>query len=511
MADKNHVFFLSREELLRLATLEGVRELVGLEITPEDLVGIQSSNMELDGHLAEKGLIKGKKIAADKRALIQALLRPERALIFVRDRPDIDKQILIFLCRDRLCLLHSFPQEKQHRIAIMKPDEIENMLNEWFPVRKDLSNDAILLTESLLADLISITNKGEIPTPLPNVDSAQSNKLIQSLLTRRWSVSIMLLEIKDGQAVNADTYTAWSGDDVEWVCDLHSPEVMRLRAGGNYFVGLQRMLVRKLAQFDRIVRAYRLSSDELAFSLMALNRGDLANHILHLSGSQVSGDRMEDASKNLQVRGLIGISPKGFPFLADDFEQALSAMVIPTRIGRIRTASAKGVSEGTLYLLKRRFFCAHYARKEEHVIECGTWEQFPTYLLSLFQGFGEKQKAGRSKPAPIQLQALTEMLDERGTSSIEQRLLQQGLSKVFAAKLAADMANPMYQASLIGINPSLEKSRNIKDHPTLLLLKGSNRDWIFSFPHERADAIGTAMQADSMRFMTELEKVLDIN
>lgn len=511
MADENRVFSLSREELLRLAALEGAHELVGLEIAPEDLSRFRPTNKELDSRLAKKGLIKGKKIAGEQRAMMQTLFHPERALILVRDRPDIGKQVLIFLCRSGFCLLHSFPQENHHRIAIMQPDEIESMLSEWLPVRDGFTKEAILLQEALLADLISITNKGEVPPPLPNVDPDQGAKLIQSLLTRRWSASIMALEIKDGQAINADAYTAWSGDEAEWVCDLHSPGIMRLRAGGNFFTGLRRMLVRKLAQFDRIVRAYRLSVDELAFSLMALNRGDLANRILQHSGAQISEDRMEDASKSLQTRGLIGISPKGFPFLANDFEQALSAMVAPTQIGRIRTASAQGTSAGTLYVSKKRSFCAHFVRKETHIIECGTWEHFPAYLTSLFQGFGEQQKAEKSHPAAVRLQALTETLDEREVSSIERRLLQQGFPKASAARLSADIANPIYRASLIVARPSAENNETTKDHPALLLLKGSKRDWIFSFPHERADAVGAAMQADRKRFMSELKKVLEIN
>lgn len=509
MTDKSYELLLSREELLRLVVIEGVRELVGMEITPRELTSAQLPEKEIDGQLIKKGLLKGKKISADKRGMLQTLLRPERALIVVRDRIDIGKQILIFLCRDKLCLLHSFPQENQHRIVIMNPDEIETMLKEWFPVRTGSTNDAILLPETLLADLISITNKGETPPPLPNVDSTQSNKLIQSLLTRRWSASIMLLEIEDGQAVNADAFTAWSGDDAEWVCDLHSPAVMRLRAGGDYFVGLRRLMVRKLTQFDHIVRAYRLSATELAFALMALNRGDLGNRILRLSGLQVSEVHMEDASKDLQVRGLIGISPKGFPVLADDFGRALSSMAIPTRIGRVRTASKQGVSEGTLYLLKNRSFCAHYARKEAHIIEAGNWEQLPAYLLNLFQGFGE-QRIGQSKAIPISLQALTAVLDEKEIPVIEKRLLQEGLSKEYSAKLATDIAHPTYRASIIGINSPYEDSGIVEDHPTLLLLKGSKHDWVFSFPSEHADSLGKAMRADGKRLMSELAKVLNI-
>jgi len=510
MITRNPELLLSREELLGLAALAGAKAVIGMEVQPDELASVQARKKEVDSRLSELGLLKRKAIPVNQRATIQTLFHPERALVVVRDRPDVGKQVLIFLCRQKQCLLHSFPKENQHRIIEMNPDEIENMLKEWFPVQAGVSSDAILLAESQLTELIETTNNGETPPPLPNIDSAVSQKLLHTLQTRRWSASFLLLELQDSQAVNADSFTAWSGDESVWVAGLYnSSGVMRLLCGGDNFIGLQRMMVRRLAQFDKIVRAYRLSSEELAFALTLLNRSDLANRILQRAPSQITDERWQAAAQSLQARGLSGISPRGFPTLASDFEQALAPMVLHTRIGRIRTVSPQGNSEGTLYLLKDRFFCAHFVRNNAHVLESGNWGQLPGYLLSLFQDFGD-QKIAISKPAPISLQILTVLLEESTPLSVEKRLRQAGLSKNFAASLAMDITHPVYRASMIGINtPRKDSGDKADDHPTLLLLKGSKQDWLFSFPNERAEAIGQAIQADRKRLLTELTAILN--
>lgn len=510
MTIRNLELLLSREELLGLAALAGAQTVIGMEVQPDEFARVQARKKEVDSRLSELGLLKRKAIPVNQRATVQTLFRPERALIVVRDRPDVGKQVLIFLCRQKQCLLHSFPKENQHRIVEMNPDEIENMLKEWFPVQAGVASDAVLLTEVQLTELIEVTNNGETPPPLPNIDSAISQKLLHSLQTRRWSASFLLLEMQDGQAVNADSFTAWSGDESVWVADLYnSSGVMRLLCGGDNFIGLRRMMVRRLAQFDKIIRAYRLSSEELAFALTLLNRSDLANQILQRAPSQITDERWQAASQSLQARGLSGISPGGFPTLASDFEQALAPMVLHTRIGRIRTVSPQGNSEGTLYLLKDRFFCAHFVRTNAHVLESGNWGQLPGYLLNLFQDFGDP-KIAISKSAPISLQLLTGLLDETDPLIVEKRLRQAGLSKGFSASLATDMAHPVYRVSVIGINtPRKDSSSKVDDHPTLFLLKGSKQDWLFSFPNEGADAIGQAMQADHNRLIIELTAILN--
>jgi hypothetical protein len=509
MMTGNPELLLSRQELIGLATLAGAQAVIGLEIQSDEIASVQSKKKEVDSRLSELGLLKRKIIPANQRAMIQTLFQPERALIVVRDRPDVGKQILIFLCRQKQCLLHSFPKENQHRIVEMNPDEIENMLKEWFPVLTGVASDAILLAETQLSELIATTNNGETPPLLPNIDSAISQKLFQSLQTRKWSASFLSLELQNGQAVNADSLTAWSGDSSVWVADLYnSSGVMRLLCGGDNFIGLRRLMVRRLAQFDKIVRAYRLSSEELAFALTLLNRSDLAKRILQSTPSQITDESWQMAAQNLQARGLSGVSPRGFPSLASDFEQALAPMVLHTRIGRIRTVSPQGNSEGTLYLLKDRFFCAHFVRNNAHVVESGNWGQFPGYLLSLFQGFGD-HKIAISKPAKISLQALTDLLEESDQLSVEKRLRQAGLSKTLAASLAIDITRPVYRASMIGINtPRKDSSDRTDDHPTLLLLKGKQQDWVFSFPNEDAESIGQAMQADRKRLITEVTAIL---
>ncbi len=510
MMTRNLELLLSREELLGLAALAGAQTVIGMEVQPDEFASVQARKKEVDSRLSELGLLKRKAIPANQRATVQTLFQPERALIVVRDRPDVGKQILIFLCRQKQCLLHSFPKENQHRIAEMNPDEIENMLKEWFPAQAGASSDAILLAETQLTELIEITNNGETPPPLPNIDSVLSQKLLHSLQTRRWSASFLLLELQDGQAVNADSFTAWSGDESVWSAGLYnSSGVIRVLCGGDNFIGLRRMMVRRLAQFDKIIRAYRLSSEELAFALTLLNRSDLANRILQRAPSQITDERWHAAAQSLQARGLSGISPKGFPNLAGDFEQALAPMVLHTRIGRIRTVSPQGNSEGTLYLLKDSFFCAHFVRKDAHVLESGNWRQLPGYLLSLFQDFGD-QKITISKSAPISLQVLTALLEESTPLFVEKRLRQAGVSKGFAASLAADVTHPVYRASMIGINTPRKDSGDKADgHPTLLLLKGNKQDWLFSFPNERAEAIGQAMQADRKRLVSELMAILN--
>lgn len=501
---------LKREELLGLAALAEAKTIIGVEIQPDEIARVQKQKKEVNSRLSELGLVNKNTIRADKRAVAQTLFHPERALVVMRDRPDVGKQFLIFLNRQKQFLLHSFPKENQHRIAEINPDEIEILLTDWFPVQAGQISDAVILDEGQLRQFIAKNQEDESKNFLEGVDPGVEQKLSESLRNRKWSASFLLLELEDDRAVNADSFTAWNGNDMTWVAESHnSSNKMRLICGGDHFIGLRRITVRKLARFEQIIRTYRLSSNELAFALTLLNCGDLANSILKEDASKITEEQWQTTAQGLQVRGLTTISPKGFPALADDIEQALAPMILPTYIGRIRTISTRGSYAATLYLLKNRLFCAHFPKKDEHILECGGWERLPNYLLDLFHDFGFEETA-KSTPAPISLKALTELLEKPESLSTEEKLLQAGIPKKLVAALAEDIVHPVYRASVIGIDSSRKNhDERLDNHPMLFLLKGSRQDWMFTFPHDGADAVGLAIQANRKRFLAELLAILN--
>lgn len=499
---------LDRDELLGLAVLADAQTVIGMEITPDEVAQAQKRKKDVNRHLSELGLVIKNAIRGDKRALIQTLFHPERVLVVMRDRPDVGKQILIFLGRQKKFLLHSFPKENQHRIVEINPDEIERMLKDWFPVKAGPVSDAAVVSEERLRRFIEKAHDDESLFSLEGVDPSIGQKISGTLQNRKWTASFLLLELANDQAINADSFTAWNSDELVWVAEFYSaPSNARLICGGDHFIGLRRMLVRRFAQFEEIIRTYHLSSNELAFALLLLNRGDLVNNILKEDPSKITGEKLQTTAQGLQVRGLSTISPSGFPMLARDFEQALTPMVLPTRIGRIRTISAHGDYAATLYLQKNRSFCTHIVQKEKHMVECGSWSYLSRYLLGLFQDFGNVETT-RSKTAPISLQSLTELLEQSDRSAVEEKLHQAGFPKHLAASLSEDIAQPIYRASVIGINtPHKTSDKNSDNHPSLFLLKGTKRDWLFTFPNERADAIGLAMQANREIFLKELSVV----
>ncbi len=501
---------LKRDELLGLAALAEAQTVIGMDIKPDEIARAQKQKKEVNSRLSALGLVNRNAIRADKRAIVQTLFHPETALVVMRDRPDVGKQFLIFLSRQKQFLLHSYPKENQHRIVEINPDEIESLLTDWFPVKAGQISDAVILDEGQLRQFIARNHEDESPNSLEGVDPGIEQKLSVSLQNRKWTASFLLLELENDRAINADSFTAWNGDGMTWVAESYgSPNKIRLFCGGSHFIGLRRMMVRRLAQFEQIIRTYNLSSNELAFALILLNRGDLGNSILKEDSSKFTEEQWQTTAQALQVRGLTTISPRGIPTLADDIEQALAPMVLPTRIGRIRTISTRGSYAATLYLLKNRLFCAHFSQEDKHILECGGWERLPTYLLDLFHDFGIEEIA-RSTPASISLKTLTELLEKPESSSTEEKLHQAGFQKNLVAVLAEDIAHPVYRASVIGIDASRKSSgERLDNHPMLFLLKGSRRDWLFRFPHDGADAIGLAIQANRKRFLTELLAILN--
>ena len=499
---------LSRDELLALADLAGARAIVGVDIRPHETEQIRSRKKEMNQRLSSIGLLDGKKISTVHQGTVQILFHPERALIAVRERPDIGKQILIFLSWQGRFLLHSFPKMGQHRVVNIRPEEIEGILAEWFPVMEGISTDIILLSETQLTNLISNTSK-ETPSELSNINPAIAQRLTTSIQMRKWSGSFLLLELLKDRVVNAESWTAWSGEDQTWLAEQHNQAgMLRLLFGGDYVTGLRRQIVRRLGQFEQIVRAYALLSEELAFALSLLNRPDLANQWMTGISPKETEETLQNAARSLQARGLSGISPKGFPLLVADFEQALTPMIVPNYKVLIRTLSARGTATGTLYVQNKRSFCAHFPNGRRHVLECGKIEQFPAYLLSLFQGFGEK-KTPVSKPASISLQDLTVCLDLKDHFEVEAKLRKAGLNKNLATQLSGDIIQYEYRASLNSVVPSASNSGKDVNIPTLFLLKGSERDWIFVFPNAKSDSVGEVIEANRKRLLQFLDVIIN--
>jgi len=499
---------LSRDELLALADLAGARAIVGVDIRPHETAQIRSRKKEMNQRLSSIGLLDGKKISRVHQGTVQTLFHPERALIAVRERPDIGRQILIFLSWQGRFLLHSFPKMGQHRVVNIRPKEIEGILAEWFPVKEGISTDIILLLEAQLTNLISNTSK-ETPSELSNINPAIAQRLTTSIQMRKWSGSFLLLELLKDRVVNAESWTAWSGVDQTWLAEQHNQAgMLRLLFGGDYVTGLRCQIVRRLGQFEQIVRAYALSSEELAFALSLLNRPDLANPWITGISPQETEEKLQKAARSLQARGLSGISPNGFPLLVTDFEQGLTPMIVSNRKVLIRTISSRGTAAGTIYIQNKRSFCAHFPNGRRHILECGKIEQLPAYLLRLFQGFGEK-KTSRLKPGSISLQDLTACLDLKDRLEIVAKLHKSGLTKNIAAQLSSDIIQYEYRVSLNGVAPSDSDGEKEVSVPTLFLLKGSEHDWIFAFPNAKADSVGEVLEADRKRLLQFLDIIVN--
>ena len=506
-----HIF--SRQELIALASRFDVQTIVGTKIERSEITAIKPQLGKIEKQLINRGYIDGNAIPEKYKSLFQILFTPERAFMVIRERPDVGKQVLIFLTRAGRFLLHSFPKKGQHRIIELSLADIERILFEWFPSVAGAAKYGISMQESQLTDIIQKVEQGSLTNAsslLANVDSPIKENLIKSLKSRQWSGSFALLVLENDQAVDADSFTAWSGKSSTWSAGRDiSPGALTLIKGGDAFIGQLRQLIRKLAQFDKIVRAYRLSANELAFALSVVNQQSLANQLLKLTDEQLTDENWQTTRDNLQKRGLIRISSQGSPLLTDDLEDGLTPLILHSRIDVVRTISQKGTSQGTLYVLKNKSFCTHFIRDNVHLLECGNIALLPNYLLGLFHGFGNR-KALKRKSASIRLDTLTRLLTMGSDKeAIEKELIKSSIQKDVASDLAIDLADHAYRASITGVKKLRENNKHddIGTRSSLLLLKGRQQDWVVAFPSGDAKTIGKMIPADREVLLKQFSQI----
>ena len=130
----NDIYMLSREELAFLANILQKHKLIGF-----DEVYLKSTQVDAEkvqGSLIEKGILtlKGTSISIEPNLLSQltVLLDPHKAMIVIRDLPEIGKQKVVFLVAKGRIIMHLQPEENKHGIKDIAPLKLLPALLDWF-------------------------------------------------------------------------------------------------------------------------------------------------------------------------------------------------------------------------------------------------------------------------------------------------------------------------------------------------------------------------------------------
>lgn len=264
-------------------------------------------------------------------------------------------------------------------------------------------------------------------------------------------------------------------------------------------------MVDKTTSIQKNIREYPLAVEELALALGLINRPDLGRNILtsaydKLTEEQAS-ERLTTASHTLLARGLCNLSKEGLPLLDKVFEEALFPLARFDYLLQVGTIQRDVQRSMVVHVIKNRSFTSHFVQKGIiHTLENGPYTQIMDYLLDSIGSINvDEGKLGRSS-LEINMELLGRAIKQRqDAGQVTSLLLGGGWPESQAKMLAEDLGHQTYRDTIVRINiTSNTKPEIIKDtsKPTLLILQGATRGWVFKFSSPDDLAVGTAQIGD---------------
>lgn len=134
---QNGILILSRAEIYYLMKLLRANAMIGLGAAESAPAVLDRGRVSLvQRGLVTTGLTEAENKIDDKLLpLVMASFFPDGAMTIIRDLPAVGEQVLLFFRRASLIVLHTFPDQFSHRLALLdNPAQVTDMVQRWFPL-----------------------------------------------------------------------------------------------------------------------------------------------------------------------------------------------------------------------------------------------------------------------------------------------------------------------------------------------------------------------------------------
>ena len=519
----NEMYMLSREELTFLADHLQKHKLIAfdesyLKSTKMDAGKVQAS-------LAEKGFLalKGTSISIEPNLLSQltVLLDPHKAMIVIRDLPEIGKQKVVFLIAKGRIIMHLQPEENKHGIKEIAPLKLLPALLDWYKLAagKQANLAPIKINADELENFrIAIENgKGAAALKLlpATANDASKQAFLDSYLNRTISGALTTFDSSGDEALELTSFSIVAGPATAWMITLHPGDdasMLVKTAGEDFSLYLASFVERFTGQLSSEFQSFILSIETLAYSLALINRPDIGQKLLSDKYPELTTEKLQGIyQKALEVMSEAGLCAKTNRGLVS-LDPRLEKAVFPLAKfdGIIQTAIIRpGLqSEARINYQTNGYFTSVIQVENKYVVEFGATSSLPKYLITVYAGFGMNKTTPLPKDSAIHLASLIKLVETASTPEGMRAIVKdEPLTETAKLQLIEDVTNQDFRATVQRMAPAARKEKT-SARPTLLLLQGKARSWLFEFGDTANNPLGKISLVTRDEFLNALDRFI---
>lgn len=519
--NNDQVYKISRSELAYLAKTIPQPQLIGF---PKDYLSYVAENpSEIEKGLLDKQLL----VRAEKfflpepkfRMVLGALLTPEKTLILIRDRAKMGKQRAIFVKSQNHFILHVQSSEDEHVLQEVVADKILGDVLSWLqvsPQNKTLAAPFRLQSQTL-EKVITAAEQGQVDeankllSEVPDRNVAAD--FIQAIQNRTFSTSLALLDVNQGEAKNASSFTIIASEPSAW--NILPTAVKEELLVEKITQGVEQTLVSVIesftGNFTPHFQTFTLTLETLAYCLALINRPELSQEFLVKQYAPLTSEKLGEIYKNansmLLKANLCTNLKNGAVYLDPGLEKALFPIAKHDFILQTDIVRPNFQSFATVYSQSKGQFCSMIKKGTQIYLEYGDSRALANYLFLLYQDFG----LGSTETLPdsslnIHFDTLMSLVDQKDAATMPEGLNAEALPEEVKQMLWVDFKHRAYRASIRQI-----ASERSKSDATLLLLKGDERNWLFKFASTDNNPLGSVLLINRDQYMKEVQAYLASN
>jgi hypothetical protein len=512
---------LLREELAFLADQLQKFKLIGFD--EGYLKNTHLDAGKVKGSLAEKGFIsiKGDSISIEPNLLNQltVLLDPHKAMIVIRELPEIGKQKVVFLITKGRIIMHLQPEENQHGIKEIAPLKLLPALLDWFKLAavKQANLAPIKISADELENFrIAIENgKGSAAARLlpATANDASKQALLDSYLNRTISGALTSFDCSGDEALDLTSFSVVAGPAAAWMITLHPGDensMLVKTAGEDLSLYLASFVERFTGQISSEFQSFILSIETLAYSLALINRPDIGQKMLTEKYPELTSEKLkeiyEKAFAVMSDAGLCTKTNRGQVSLDPRLEKAVFPLAKFDGIIQTAIIRPELQSEARINYQTNGYFTSVIQVENKYVVEFGATSSLAMYLFTVYAGFGMNKSAPLTKESAIHLATLIKLVEGSSTPEGMRVIVKdQPLSEATKSQLIEDVANQEFRATVQKLAPTARKEKS-PTRPTLLLLQGRVRSWLFDFLDTANDPLGKVSLVSRDDFLASLDR-----